>query len=207
MVPFIPLLLCFPHLLLPKSPRALPFLAFASALKYPIINPEQSQAALPRYPMCHTISHTPGQQPPFSPKMNQIAAPGDSRGDGLHSWMLGLKLSWDGPGRDLDRVSIPQGSVIWVPLLPLCPCAPLGLGRWACGGPVAHGWAWELLVQVIGLLLPSLFLCLLCVRRWASCHLTYHRPLGFVSYFHLRMQVNITVFSFPYVTELSEELF
>lgn len=139
MVPFIPLLLCFPHLLLPKSPRALPFLAFASALKYPIINPEQSQSALPRYPMCPTISHTPGQQPPFSPKMNQIAAPGDSRGDGLHSWMLGLKLSWDGPGRDLDRVSIPQGSVIWVPLLPLCPCAPLGLGRWACGGPVAHG--------------------------------------------------------------------
>lgn len=75
---FIPLFLCFPHLLFSKLPKAPPFLTFGSSLKYPIINPEQSQAALSLYPMCPTCPTLLGSNLPLVWKMNQRAAPSDS---------------------------------------------------------------------------------------------------------------------------------
>ena len=121
---FIPV---FPLLFLSKSRRSIPFPAFGSSPKHPIINLVQSQNALP---LCPIMSPIPlGSDSPLvcklvclllSPKFcSPLPAFGPLCSSGL---VMDLRLvygSGDGPGTIWDRV------LFGVPHLPLSLCPPL----------------------------------------------------------------------------------
>ena len=96
--------------------------------KHPIISClPQSPNALPLHTM---MCPTPPGSNPLSPKGALTLT---HRG-GFHTWTIGLRLSWDSPGRGPERVSLPE-SVICVPV---CLCPPVLL--WACGDEPLMSW-------------------------------------------------------------------
>lgn len=100
------------------------FAAFRSFLKQPILSPVQSQNILPLHPFMCAVH--------LSPRSALALA----HLDGFWVWTLGLRLSWDSPGKGPDCVSLPQ-SLIWVPT---CHFAVL---LWVCESGTFVGW-WPL---------------------------------------------------------------
>lgn len=77
----------FPYLFLPKLPKSFP----GSSLKHPIISSVQSwNAFLQHPPMCSKALML------LHPKSTLTL----THPDGHHTWMVGLRLSWDSPGMD-----------------------------------------------------------------------------------------------------------
>lgn len=67
--------------------------------------------------------------------------------DAFHAWTMGLWLCWDSPGKGPREVVCSLRVLNLGSQLPLCPCAPLGLWRWAVNG---------LMAPVMGHCLPGL---------------------------------------------------
>lgn len=67
---------------------------------HPVISLVQSRNALPLHPIkCHMLMAGTS----LSPKGAQMLIPFDR----FCAWTVGLSLSWDSPGRALDRICLP----------------------------------------------------------------------------------------------------
>lgn len=161
----------------PNSPKSLPFPTFGSSPKHLVISHVQFQTALPQHLiMCPTA---PGSDP-YSPK-------GDLEGcyrwylvvlKHLHprfqAWMLGLRPSWDSPGRSPEKL-LPHslGILDLGSYLRLCLCAPLACGDGHLVGWWPPWWAWEEPGRVLYAPLPHLSVLLCgCADKLLLCNIT-----------------------------------
>lgn len=116
-----------PHLFFSKALWSLPFLAFGSSLKHPIVSLLRSWNVLSLHPFtCPILSAT-----------SPLNLPGNH--DSLSHWLMtmGVMVSWDSPGRSQDSMPIALNGLMVFLHLPFCLWAPLCVWRWAFHGVTA----------------------------------------------------------------------